>query len=139
MPASCRVATALCCPFQVEPRIRRDWPMTEIEALLLSATVEAAIACCVARLAQWPCRGNPHVAAASAAATAITHPQLWAVALWAYPRFPYWPSIIGSEVIVVLVEAGLIAWMAGLRLDRALVVSLIANAGSFSLGLWLDG
>lgn len=116
-----------------------DQPMTEIEALLLSAMVEAPIAWLVAWLARWPCRGNLHVAAASAAATAITHPQLWAVALWAYPRFPYWPAMIGSEAMVVLVEAGLIAWMAGLRIDRALVVSSIANAGSFSLGLWLEG
>ena len=113
--------------------------MTEIEALLLSALVEAPIAYVAYRLARWPSRGDLHVAAAAAAATAITHPQLWAFAVWAYPRFPYWPPVIGAEAIVVLAEAGLIAWMAGLRIDRALVVSLIANAGSFAFGLWLDG
>ena len=112
--------------------------MTEIEALLSSALVEAPIAYAVARLAGWPCRGRLHVAGAAAAATAITHPQLWAVALWAYDRWPFWPSILGAEAVVVLVEAGLIAWMAGLRVDRALLVSLIANAGSFSVGLWID-
>lgn len=113
--------------------------MTEPEALALSAMIEAPIAYVTARLARWPCRGSLHVAAASAAATAITHPQLWAVALWAYPRLAYWPSILGAEAIVVLVEAGLIAWMAGVRIDRAGLVSLLANAGSFSVGLWIDG
>ena len=113
--------------------------MTEIEALALSAAIEASIAYLVMLLARWPSRGNLHVAAASAAATAITHPQLWAAALWAYPRFPYWPSIIALEAIVVLVEGGLIAWMAGLRLDRAMLVSLVANSGSCLFGLWLEG
>jgi len=51
--------------------------MTEIEALALSAAIEASIAYLVMLLARWPSRGNLHVAAASAAATAITHPQLW--------------------------------------------------------------
>jgi hypothetical protein len=113
--------------------------VTEFEALALSAAIEAPIAYVVMRLTQWPSRGNLHVAAASAAATAISHPQLWAAALWAYSRFPYWPSIIASEALVVLVEGCLIAWMAGLRIDRAMVVSLIANSGSFLFGLWLEG
>lgn len=120
-------------------QLMREHPMTEFEALVLSAVVEAPIAYIVARLAQWPSRGNLHVGAASAVATAITHPQLWAAALWAYPRFPYGPSIIALEAIVVLAEACLIAWMAGLRVDRAMIVSLVANSGSFFLGLWIDG
>ena len=112
--------------------------MTEFEALTISAAVEALIAFGLARAVGWPCRGNLHVAAASAAATAITHPQFWAAALWAYPRFPYWPSIIVLEAIVVVVEGGLIAWMAALRVDRAMLVSLTANSGSLLLGLWLE-
>ncbi len=112
--------------------------MTEFEALALSAACEAPIAYLVARLAAWPSRGNGHVAAASAAATAITHPQLWDTAQWAYSRFPYWPSIIALEAVVILVEGGLIAWMAGLRIDRALLVSLAANSGSCVFGLWLE-
>ena len=111
--------------------------MTEIEALLLSAAIEAPIAYLVARIAQWPSRGNLHVAAASAVATAVTHPQLWAAALWAYEHSSYWPSILALEAIVVLVEGALIAWMAALRVDRAVLVSLVANAGSFLIGLLL--
>ena len=113
--------------------------MTEIEALALSALIEAPIAYLVARIARWPSRGNLHVGAAAAAATAITHPQFWAAALWTYSRFPYWPSILVLEAIVVLVEGTLIAWMAALRVDRALLVSLVANSGSFLFGLWLEG
>jgi hypothetical protein len=113
--------------------------MIEIEALLISAALEAPIAWLVARRTRWPCRGDLHVGAASAAATAITHPQLWAAALWSYERLPYWPSVLALEAGVVLVEGGLIAWMADLRLDRAMIVSLIANSGSFLFGLWIVG
>ncbi len=113
--------------------------MTEIEALALSALIEGSVAYLVARLARWPSRGNLHVGFAAAAAAAITHPQLWAAALWAYSRFPYWPSILVLEGIVVLVAGALIAWIAALRLDRALLASLAANAASFLFGLWLEG
>lgn len=113
--------------------------MTEVEALLLSAAVEAPLAWLTARLGRWPCRGPGHVAAASAAATAVTHPQLWGAALWAYPRFGYMPSVLALEAVVVLVEGGLIAWIARLRLRQAMLVSLIANTGSLLLGLWLAG
>lgn len=133
MPAS-RVR---CHARRRDDRHRR--PVTEPEALLLSAAVEAPVAYLVAHLARWPGRGAPHVAAAAAAATAITHPQLWAAALWAYGRFAYWPAVGVLEALVVLAEAGLIAWMAALRIDRAALVSLLANAFSLSLGLLIEG
>jgi hypothetical protein len=113
--------------------------MTEIEALLLSAAIEAPIAFLLARQTGWACRGALHVGAAAAAATAITHPQLWAAAFWAYPRLPYWPSVAALELAVVLIEGGLIAWMAALRIDRALLASLAANSASCLIGLWLAG
>jgi hypothetical protein len=97
--------------------------------------VEAAIAYALAWATRWDCRGAAHVATASAAATAITHPQLWALALWAYERYPYWPSVLTLEAAVVVIEGALIAWMAMLRLDRAMLVSLAANSGSLALGL----
>ncbi len=111
--------------------------MTEFEALLLSALIEAPIAFLLVRLMRWPCRGALHAGAASAVATAVSHPQLWEAAIWAYPRYPYWPALITLEIGVVLVEGGLIAWMTQLRLDRAMLVSLAANSGSFLVGLWL--
>ena len=111
--------------------------MTEPEALALSVAIEAPLAWLVARTAGWPCRGPWHVAAASAVATAVTHPQLWAAALWAYARFPVWPSLLVLEAIVVLVEGLLIAWMARLTIAQAMLVSLVANTGSLLFGLWL--
>src|SRR3954470_21304192 len=103
--------------------------MTEVEALALSIAIEAPIAWLIAWRAGWPGRGPWHVAAASAVATAVTHPQLWATALWAYQRFSPLPALLLLEAVVVLVEAVLIAWMARLALRHAMLVSLIANAG----------
>lgn len=113
--------------------------MTEIEALLLSAAIEAPVAYLIVRLARWPSRGALHAGFAAAVATAVTHPQLWTAAEWAYQRFGYWPSLSSLEAIVVLVEGGLIAWMANLSLPRAMLVSLIANAASCAAGLLIQG
>jgi hypothetical protein len=107
--------------------------MTEVEALALSIAIEAPLAWLVARRAGWPVPSR--VAAASAVATAVTHPQLWAAALWAYQRFPPLPALLALEAIVVLVEGALIAWMARLTIRQAMLVSLIANAGSMLVGL----
>ena len=101
--------------------------------------VEAAIAYALAWATRWECRGPAHVAAGSAAATAITHPQLWTAALWAYERYPYWPSVLTLEAVVVVVEGVAIAWMAMLRPGRAMLVSLAANSGSLALGLLIGG
>ena len=113
--------------------------MTELEALLLSAAIEAPVGYLIVRMARWPGRGALHAGFAAAVATAVTHPQLWAAAEWAYPRFGYWPSVGGLEAAVVLVEGGLIAWMASLPLHRAMLVSLAANAASCAAGLLIQG
>ena len=75
----------------------------------------------------------------SSVATAVTYPQMWSAALWAYPRFPYWPTAIVLEALVIVVEAILIAWMAELALPRATLVSLIANSASCLVGLLIAG
>ena len=111
--------------------------VTEIEGLLLSAAIEAPVTWLVAWRLRLGGRGPGHVALASAVATAVTHPQFWAAALLAYPRFGYWPSVAALEALVVLVEAVLIAWMAELPVPAALAVSLIANAASCAVGLAL--
>lgn len=113
--------------------------MIEIEAMAMSAALEAAVAYLMARLMRWPSRGALHIAAAAAAATAITHPQVWTAALWAFQRFSYWPSVAALEAAVVLAEGLLIAWMAALRVDRAMLVSLLSNSASFLSGLLLQG
>lgn len=113
--------------------------MVEAEALLISVAIEGPIAFSIVRLARWPCRGALHAGLASAVATAVTHPQVWSAAFWAYPRFPYWPGIVVLEALVILAEGLMIAWMAMLALPRAVVVSLIANAASFLAGFLIAG
>lgn len=109
--------------------------LTEPEALVMSALIEAPIAYAVVRFNGWPGRGAMHAAFASAVATAVTHPQFWAAAVWAIPRYGYWLSVFAGEASVVLVEGLLIAWMAGLTLQRAMIVSLAANFASCIAGI----
>ncbi len=111
--------------------------MSETQALLISMVIEGPVAFALVTLAGWPSRGPAHVGAASMIATAVTHPQMWSLAIWSYGRFPYWPAILTIEALVVVVEAALIAWMARLTPARAGVVSLAANSASFLFGLLL--
>jgi hypothetical protein len=113
--------------------------MVEAEALVLSAVVEGPIAFLIIRLTRWPSRGALYVGLASCVATAVTHPQLWTAALWAYPRFPCWPTAIVLEALVMAVEGVLIAWMAMLTWRRAMLVSLVANSASCLAGLIVGG
>jgi hypothetical protein len=111
--------------------------MLESEGLIISIAVEAPVAFLLARLKNWTGRGAWHVPLACCVATAVTHPQVWSAALWAYPRFYYWPTTFLLEGAVILVEGFLIAWMAGLPLRYAMTVSLAANVASFLVGLAL--
>lgn len=112
--------------------------MNETEALLISAVIEAPVAFLIVQAMRWPSRGALHVGFAAAVATAVTHPQLWEAVWWTYPRFAFWPSVVVLEGLVILVEGGLIAWMAGLSLRHALLVSAVANTVSFAAGLLLN-
>jgi len=113
--------------------------MPEWQALVISIAIEAPVAFALVRWRRLGGRGALAAGLASAIATAATHPHLWAAALWAYPRWGYWPSVIVLEAIVVAVEAGLIAFVAGLTPRRALGVSLAANAASFLVGKLVAG
>jgi len=113
--------------------------MTETDALLISMAVEGPVAFAVVALARWPSRGALHVGLAAMVATAVTHPQMWTLAIWSFGRFPYGPAILTIEALVAAAEAALIAWMAQLTPARAGIVSLAANAASFLFGLWLTG
>ena len=70
-------------------------------------------------------------------ATAVTHPQLWAAALWLYPRIGYWPTIGAAEAVVAAVEAAIVIWATALSPARALVLSIVANGASTLAGLLL--
>ncbi|MDE2133865.1 MAG: hypothetical protein KGJ49_04640 [Alphaproteobacteria bacterium] len=112
--------------------------MLESEALLVSAAIEAPIAFLIIRAMRWQSRGAVHGGLAAAVATAVTHPQLWAAALWAYPRYGYWPSLVVLETIVVLVEGVLICWIVRLSLPRALLLSLVTNTASCAAGFLIN-
>lgn len=112
--------------------------MLESEALLLSAAIEAPIAYAIVSLTRWPSRGAMHAGLAAAVATAVTHPQLWSAALWAFPRYGYWPSLVVLEALVVLAEGVLIAWMARLSLRHAMLLSLATNVASCVAGLLIN-
>ena len=111
--------------------------MTEFEAMLLSVVIEAPIAFAIVAVTGWPCRGPFNTALAIALATAVTHPQLWTAALWLYPRIGFWPTVGFAETLVVLVEATIILWAAGLAPVRALAVSAVANGASTLAGIAL--
>jgi len=110
--------------------------MSEAEALLISMAIEGPSPSFWSRSRAAEPRPL-HAGLASMVATAVTHPQMWTLAIWSYGRFPYWPAILSIEALVVVVEAALIAWMARLTLARAGAVSLVANSASFLIGLWL--
>jgi hypothetical protein len=111
--------------------------MTEIEALVLSAAIEGPVAYTLVRAARFPGRGPLHAGLAAMLATAVTHPQLWQGALWLYPRIGFWSGLLIAESLVVLAEAAIIAWAAGLSPWRALAVSGLANGASGGAGLLL--
>lgn len=109
--------------------------MAEWQALLLSILFEVPVAAALV------CRIRPKqalaAAGASALATMASHPQLWAAALWAYPRFGYWPSILGLEVLVILFEAAVMGLILRLSWRQALALSFAANLVSVGAGLLL--
>jgi hypothetical protein len=109
--------------------------MSEWQAMLLSAAIEGPVAWGMVRRTRWPCRGALHAGLASMVATAVTHPQLWSAAIWAYGHYPFWACLLVLETLVVGVEGVLIAWMARLSLGHAMIVSLVANSTSCLLGL----
>src|ERR1700743_76888 len=111
--------------------------MTELEALLLSVAIDTPIAFAIGAITRWPCRGPLHAAVAISLATAVTHPQLWAAALWLYPRIGDWPTIGGAEAVVGAAEAGVVIWATALSPARALVLSIVANGASTLAGLLL--
>jgi hypothetical protein len=111
--------------------------MSEFEALLLSAAIEAPIAWLIVRWRAWPCRGARHAALAAAFATTCTHPQLWAGVNAFAPAIGYVPAVALGEAAVVLAEAGIFVWVITLSPVRALLLSLATNTASFAFGLVL--
>lgn len=111
--------------------------MTQLEAQLLSILIEAPLAALLVSAAGWPSRGRLQVAIGSAVATSVTHPLLWAFVETAAPRMDYVPAVLVGEAAVVLAEAAILAWGAGLSARHSLAVSLLVNGASAAVGLVL--
>lgn len=109
--------------------------ISELAANLLSGVIEGPVSYYVGRKTKWPCRGPVHMGLASVAATGITHPQMWLYINPLVAQYGFWVMFFILEALVVLAEGVLMAWMADLRFDRALLTSLIANSTSALLGL----
>lgn len=105
--------------------------MTQITALALSLAVEVPVALLLAR--RWAPWGR--VAVVAIAATLLTHPFAWLANGWIPLPFPPRAAII--EVSVAVVEAVIYARFVPLGAWRGALVSAVANAASFGLGLIL--
>lgn len=107
--------------------------MTQMQALLLSMLVEAAVAGSLAAALRW---GAPaRAASAAVVATALTHWAVWLGMPEMMDTLGYWGAFAVAETLVVLVEAAVYRLAAVRSAPRALLISLAANAASAGLGL----
>lgn len=101
--------------------------MSQLGAMGRSILIEVPIA-----LALGP--RLPRTAVASAAATLITHPLLWAAWFPMRQHLSWGATAALLEGAVVLVETGVYRLTLDLSWRRALLISAVANAASFAIG-----
>jgi len=88
----------------------------------------------------WSMRRKPrrkrflHYLAALTVANILTQLILIAALIWL--PFPYWPTLLTMEVLIVFIEAELLS-KTGLSRQKSLKLSLLVNLVSFGLGLIL--
>ena len=110
----------------------------ETQALLLSIGVETTCLVGLGRMRGWmPAREAWAWLLAGVAATLVTHPFAWEFSITHTPTLTPEGKALRIEGAVVLVEALIYGLTLRLRPLRALAVSLVANAGSYGLGLLL--
>jgi hypothetical protein len=106
--------------------------VSQLEAFLLTLALESLAAGVVMRLAGWST--SARLFGAVVVASVITHPVLWAVARLLPPTW-WWPAVTAMEVVIGVVEGGVLATLGGLGARRGLVVGVAMNAFSFGMGL----
>lgn len=106
--------------------------MSQLEAFLLTLALESLAALVVLRVAGWPT--SLRLFFAVVVASVVTHPVLWAVARHLPPGW-WWPAVIAMEVVIGVVEGGVLATLGGLGTRRGLVTGVAMNAFSFGVGL----
>ena len=105
--------------------------MSQTTALLLTLAIEIPIAVGLVAGLRWAPGETARVAAVALGATLITHPLLWMAA----DRLDSWPRLFMAEGLIALGEGLAYAFAGGLALRRGLLVSVVANAASFGMGL----
>lgn len=108
--------------------------MTQLEALLLSLLIEVPVVLGVAVVGGWLPGERTRLAAIATAATLLTHPVVWNAWFVLQPHLGWTATAALLEGSAVVVEAGVYAGF-GLSPRRALLVSFVANATSFGIGL----
>ena len=111
--------------------------MTQMEALAWTLGVEVPIVVAIVAAARWAPGRLGLIALLSVAASCTTHPLLWLAdgALQSSLSTP--PRWALLESAVVLVESAFYAWPGGLGARQGFLLSLVANAASFGVGLLL--
>lgn len=110
--------------------------MIQLVAMCLTLAIEIPIALAFGRLTRlntvwW------RLAAISAAATLLTHPFVWLIVSDWMKTFPFWQRCVVAETFALFAEA-LVYWrFTALTPIKALLVSLLANGASFSIGLFV--
>ncbi len=102
--------------------------MTQIQAMALSLGVEVPIALALGPRAL-------RTGLAGLAATLITHPVLWLAWFPLRERMPWLVTALALEGAVVAVETLVYRSALALPWRRALLISAVANAASFGVGL----
>lgn len=107
-----------------------------LKALCWTLVFEVPVVVAALRLSPWKVGISwPSVFGAAVVPTLLTLPYLWFLGPWLAPD-PFVRVLVG-EVAVALVESVLIALVARIPWHRALVVSVAANALSWSAGRFL--
>lgn len=109
--------------------------MSQIVALLLTLSTEAAVVLALVAMARWRPPGLGRWLVAALCVSLVTHPIAW----WAHGVLPLalWPRALLIEAAVIVIEAGLYRGLVPAPTLRALAVSAAANGASFGLGVAL--
>lgn len=109
--------------------------MTQFEALLISWALEIPVLLVFDRWINHHWRWQ--ACCAGLLATGFTHPLVWEAMLTFYPLMPGYGLWLGIEIIVMLVEASIYRWLLFREWRWALMMSVLANLVSASIGLLL--
>ncbi len=110
--------------------------MTQWQALAFTLAFEVPVVLCIA----WFCGFRDEmirVAGVAAAASLLTHPIAWYLALAGLADVPFWTRAAIIEAGVIGVEAVVYAKALKTRWTLAFAMSIIANMISFGGGIWL--